>query len=131
MASSRYYYNKMVEYSREKRECDELQEDYNRYEEKLKKLNQQLPNVKNFIDSSKSNFLNGGYVDNGKTLDNGELTNCSNIMNQSINDLTNIINKIEGKIEQLKNQSKKYKELYNDAEVDYRKALKREAEVGD
>lgn len=128
MASSSYYYSQMQSYARSRRDYEDKKSEYESYLQKLKKLNSSLPSIKDDLVSSEKNFLNGGYVDNGISLDRGTLKASYTKLENDMSNLNNVISKVEMKIDEFKQKITEYRNLYNEAQRNYREAKKREAQ---
>lgn len=120
MASSREYYSLMLQYSRDKRNAQEIKMSYESYLSKIKCLKNELDEVVTNVDDANSNFLNGGYLHAENTsLDNGQLLQISNKLNNDLDVLNNVISKVEAKIQEFDSSINRLTNLYNDANSNY------------
>lgn len=126
MHDSSYYYKIMCSYAKSKRSYEDKKETYNNSLEKIRNLNNGLPDIVDKLKLSVKNFHDGGYVDNGVTLDRGLLTDYYTKIEDYSNELKNIISNTEVRIKEYSDKIIYYKNLYNDAKSNYERAKREE-----
>ena len=119
MASSSYYYTLMLDYSRSKRGLENKIESYKSYIKKLMNSSQNLTFVHNHLVNTEKTLLDGGYLNQGKTFDNGLLKNNYDKIETIVSDLKYIISKSEIKIQEFEKDIKHFEALYNEAQKNY------------
>lgn len=119
MYSSTYYYDLMTKYDKEKQKYEEKKKDYSDYLEKLNTLQTDLDSAYSDLVNSETYFKNGGYNNNGVTLDAGLLATSYKNLNSVISDLSSVIKKTSDKITEFETEIEKYTTLYKEAYRNY------------
>lgn len=127
MANSSYYKNNMNHYLERISSCNKKIEKYKKLIKKLTEIQTKLPVSLEKIKSAETNFLNGGYNDNGETLDRGELKKCATNVETTNEDITSLISQVNSKINELNKLISSYESSYSSAKRNYYAALKEEA----
>lgn len=128
MANSNYYYNEMIKCGKQKRNDEEKKIEYLKYIEKIKKLKENIPDVSQKLIDAKNYFFQGGYKDSGETLDRGKLEIIKEDLDNSVDRIDKIINKLNVVIDNLSTNIAKYTKLYNEAHSNYERELRKEKE---
>ena len=126
MYDSSYYYKLMCSHAKSKRSYEDRKNVYDAVLEKIRNLNNALPDIVDKLKLSVKNFRDGGYVDNGVTLDRGLLTDYYTKIEDYSNELKNIISNTEARIKEYSDKIIYYKNLYNDAKSNYERAKREE-----
>lgn len=126
MNNSNYYYNLMCSYSKSKRDFQDKKASYENYLKILKKFVLNLDSVTESLKNAESNFLNGGYIDRGITLDNGVLKKNYIELDNNVSYLNDVIKRTEEKINEYINKLNEYTNLYSEAKSNYEKAKRNE-----
>lgn len=127
MASSSEYKSRMDYYSRKISSCKEEKTNYEKLIEKLNKLKTNLPSVKENLKQAETNFLNGGYNDNGETLDRGVLKKDYDKLEKVVSDITSLIANVNRKISKLESLNSSYQDSYAYNKRKYYNALQEES----
>lgn len=127
MASSSEYKSRMDYYSGKIASCKEEKTNYEKLIEKLNKLKTNLPSVKENLKQAETNFLNGGYNDNGETLDRGALKKDYDKLEEVVSDITSLIANVNRKISELESLNSSYQYNYAYNKRKYNNALQEES----
>ena len=88
-----------------------------------------MPDIKSDLIDAENCFKNGGYVDNNGTFDKGKLNESYSNLENVIQNINNVITKTLNKITLLDKDIINYRNSYESANVNYRKA--RSSELGE
>jgi len=123
------YYSKQMSYYKEK--LDEAKKEKTNYETlyaKLRQLLNGLPDIKLDLVDAENCFKNGGYVDSNGTFDKGKLNESYSSLENVIENINQVITKTLNKISLLDKDITNYRNSYESASINYRKA--RSSEIG-
>jgi len=74
---------------------------YESYIDNLVYISDKLPGIYNYLKKAENNFLSGGYMSDGETLDQGELKKCCDLIENDMDILHNVITKTRYILEDL------------------------------
>jgi len=127
MASSSEYKSRMNYYSKKIASCKEEISNYEKLIKKLTKLKGNLPTIKENLKQAETDFLNGGYNDNGETLDRGVLKQNYDKLEIVVSDITRLIANVNSKISDLNSSISSYQDSYAYNRRKYYNALQEES----
>ena len=110
------HFNKMIE---------EAKNDRTIYESlylKLKQLLNGLPEIKSDLVGAENCYKNGGYIDSDGTFDKGKLIDIYSNLESVIENINFIMNQIPNKISFIDNNVTTYRNSYEIASSNYKKA---------
>ena len=123
MYDSNYYRRQMSSYLELIKKTEDDKKQFKNLKSNLLNLDDSLPNVKVDLKDAEECFLNGGFISNNETFDNGTIDECCMDIDSISDDISNIISKINSKIIELDGSIVNYKNLYNSASNNYNSAL--------
>lgn len=124
--SASQYYAKAKEYESISEYYANLANSYNSYNNKLSKLKKSINKSKEYMEDGQNNFKSGGYVADGISLDEENLTSAINSLESSGEYLDNIMSKTAMLAEDYTYEKDRYYRLYQEAYSDYLEAKNEE-----
>lgn len=100
------------------RQYRELKQSYEKYLKKLETLKTNISSTPDDLVKAQKNFMNGGYVDSGETLDRGKLLEIKGNIENVLENLNNVISNTKYKIKELEKQISYCKKMANQAVID-------------
>ncbi len=128
MQDSNYYSRQMSYYKEKLEEAKKEKTNYESLYVKLSQLLSGLPDVKSDLIEAENCFKNGGYVDENGTFDKGKLKESYSSLESVIENINQAITKTLNKITLLDKDITNYRNSYESASINYRKA--RSSETG-
>lgn len=129
MQDSNYYSRQMSYYEEKIEEAKKEKTNYETLHAILKQLLNGLPDIKSDLVEAENCFKNGGYVDSNGTFDKGKLNESYSNLENVIQNINNVITKTLNKITLIDKDIINYRNSYESANVNYRKA--RSSELGE
>ena len=97
---------------------------YTSFNNKLNNFKKSVITCKNYLQDGQTNFKKGGYIANGESFDEINLTKAIDSLDESVENLENIIEKTKMCIEDFVDEKDKYNRLYQEAYNKYLNASK-------
>lgn len=126
MQNANYYLEQVNLWKKKLEEAKIEKSNYELLIVKLKELLDGLPDAQQDFCDAENCFKNGGYVDNHGTYDKGKLDECASSISEAIENLNKLISDTSDKIDMLGDSIIRFRNNYNSAYSNYRRALSSE-----
>ena len=119
MATKAEYKSLMDTYAAEKSEKEAKKAEYEKFLENINQMNSQIGPVVTQMTQAETNFANGGYVSDGKSLTQGKLLTQANRLSDAQSNLQSVIRATTLEISNLNYEIRVAENNYQNAKAGY------------